>query len=320
MIGEALKFVKGAVSTKNFVPAMQHFAIKDGKVSAFNGVVALSSPVDVDLSCAPKAAPLVAALDRCSDVVSLDLMHNDRLHVKSSGFGVFIECMPLVELPQATPTGDVVELNGELFIEALQAVRPFIGDDASRPWSNGVLLSSSSAYATNNVTLVQYWIGSDFATPVVIPLAAVKELLRIKQTPTHVQLSNNSATFHFPGDRWLHTLLLDAGSWPNLAGILEQPSNPEPVPEGLFEGLANLKPFVESTGRVYLHPGYISTSAEVSLGAYQRVDELQHSVVYNYSMLCLLDGVAERIDFSTYPAPNIFFGGRIRGAIIGTRL
>lgn len=317
-IADALRFVKGAVSTKNFVPAMKHFAVQDGRVSAFNGVVALSSPIGVDLACAPKADPLVSAIDRCTDVVSLDLQNNERLFVKSSGFGVFVECLPLVEVPVAKPEGDIVAIDGERLVAALTALKPFIGSDASRPWSNGVLLKDKSAFATNNVILVQYWLGEDLSVPVNIPSAAVKELMRIKQKPTHIQVSNSSVTFHFEENRWLHSLLYDAKSWPVLTKILDAPCATQPVPDGLFEGLTNIKPFLDESGRVYFQQDHITSVRDVAAGgAYQRVDGIPEGPIYSHSMLSLLDGVAHKIDFSTWPAPNIFYGDNIRGAIVG---
>lgn len=320
-IADALKFVKGAVSTKNFVPAMQHFAIKDGSVSAFNGVVSLSSPIDVDLVCAPKAVPLVAALDRCGDVVTLDMTAAERLHVKSSGFGVFVDCLPLVEVPTAHPKGHIVDVDGDRLLAALNVLKPFIGDDASRPWSNGVLLKDGCAFATNNVTLVQYWLGEDLGVPVNIPAVAVRELMRIKQTPQSIQVSESSVTFHFDGGRWLNTLLFDADAWPTLTTILDVQCAPTPFPEEFFTGLANIKPFLDEGGRVYFHDGAIATThtPQSGIGAYQRVPGLDEGGIYTHAMLTLLDGVATQIDFSLYPRQCIFYGDNLRGAIIGMR-
>jgi hypothetical protein len=36
-------------------------------------------------------------------------------------------------------------------------------------------------------------------------------------------------------------------------------------------------------------------------------------------MLELLDGVAEKVDFSAWPSPAMFYGGMLRGAIVGLR-
>jgi hypothetical protein len=37
-------------------------------------------------------------------------------------------------------------------------------------------------------------------------------------------------------------------------------------------------------------------------------------------MLKLLEGVATHADFTRYPNPTLFFGDRLRGAIIGMRM
>ncbi|QFR59683.1 hypothetical protein P6F33_gp82 [Pseudomonas phage Quinobequin-P09] len=42
--------------------------------------------------------------------------------------------------------------------------------------------------------------------------------------------------------------------------------------------------------------------------------------VYQIEMLKLLKDVAQKIDFSAYPNPCLFYGDRLRGAIVGMRL
>ena len=51
-----LKFVQGAVSSKDFIPALTHFRIENGTVRSFNGLLALCSPIALDIDCTPKAS------------------------------------------------------------------------------------------------------------------------------------------------------------------------------------------------------------------------------------------------------------------------
>ena len=64
---EVLKFVKGAVGKKDYVPALTHFQIADGRITGFNGKISLSSPIALDLECCPKAIPFVKAIEACTD-------------------------------------------------------------------------------------------------------------------------------------------------------------------------------------------------------------------------------------------------------------
>jgi hypothetical protein len=40
-------------------------------------------------------------------------------------------------------------------LDAIKAMRSFVGTDASRQWSTGILLTGTHAYATNNVIAVE---------------------------------------------------------------------------------------------------------------------------------------------------------------------
>jgi hypothetical protein len=312
-----MKFVRGAVSTKNLVPELKHFTIRDGYIKAFNGVISLCSPIDFSVNCIPLAEPLVKALMNCDDVMSLGMTPANRLRVQSGKFKAFIECVD-VELPLAVPAGEIIPIDGKQLMKAIHAVLPFIGSDASRPWVNGVLLRGKSAFATNNVCLVEYWIGTEFPLTANIPIEAVREMVRIDSPPDSIQISDHSITFHYPDDRWLLTQLYGT-DWPDLTRILDRPSSPVPVAKELFIGLDYIKPFLDKSGNVYLKDGYASThELETNLGAAYAVDGMTCEGIYKLEMLKLLE-IATHADLTAYPDPCMWFGDHIRGAIIGLR-
>jgi DNA polymerase III sliding clamp (beta) subunit (PCNA family) len=313
-----LKFVQGAVAKKDFVPALTHFAISEGRVRGYNGMMALCSPIPFDVKCNPKAEPLIKAIGNCTDTIQLAMTKAGRLSVRSGKFKAFIDCVE-GDTPHVLPEGQPIDLDGMVLLEALKVVSPFIGTDASRPWSNGVLLEGQSAFATNNITAVEYWTGASVPRPLNIPSAAVKELLRIDEPLNRIQLTDTSVTFHFEGERWLRTQLL-ATEWPDLRKILSCPSNAQPLDELLFEALEQVKPFVDKLGRIrFKGGGKIATHQDDSEGACYEMDGFDHTGVYQIDMLNLLKGVVTSIDWSTYPSPCMFFGDRLRGAIIGMR-
>jgi hypothetical protein len=183
-----------------------------------------------------------------------------------------------------------------------------------------VLFTGASAFATNNVCLAEYWPGAAMPFDVNIPAAAIKELLRGGETPTHVQVEEeDSCTFHFTGDRWIRTQLLPSQDWPDLSPLLNVESNPQPVPDQLFENLAKLKPFMEADNRVFFDDGCICTTMAPDSGARIAVEGLAEAGIFNYPMFCLLQKVATHVDFSRYPEPLTFQGDRIRGVIMGYR-
>lgn len=313
-----LKFVMGSVAKKDFVPALTHFRIENGTVRGYNGTLAISTPIPFDISCNPKADALIRAISNCEETVQMSMTPAGRLSIKSGKFKAFIDCIE-GDSPHVLPSGQLVEVDGDVVLKAFKAVAPVIGDDASRPWSNGVLLSGQSAFATNNVVLVQYWLKTAVPLHINVPRSAVKELLRINEPPTAIQMDENSITFHFVGDRWLRTQLL-ATDWPDLGKVLDRPSNAVPIKPDLFTAMQTIKPFCDSLGRVLFKPGRISTHHDDNEGATHEVEGFDYQGAYAYDMLSLLDGLATHVDFAPYPAPCMFFGESVRGAIIGMRL
>ena len=314
---QSLKFVSGSIAKKDFVADLKHFAIENGRVRGFNGTLALCTPIPFDINCNPNAEQLIKAVSKCNDTIQLSLTKAGRLSVKSAGFKAFIDCVQ-GETNHVEPEGEFVEFDGELLLKGIQACAPFIGSDASRPWANGVLIKGQSIFATNNVMLVEYWLGSTFPITVNIPRAAVREMQRIGEAPVNAQVTTNSITFHYSGDRWLRTQLF-ATEWPDLSKVLDRPSEQVPVDERIFEGLESVKSFVDKMGTIYLFQDELRTHMDEQEGAGFAMDGFGHEGKYNIDMLNLLKDTAVTIDWSTYPSPCMFLGERIRGAIIGMR-
>lgn len=314
-----LKFVQGAVAKKDLVPALTHFVIENGRVRGFNGTLALSSPIALDIACKPKAAALVEAISKCEETVQLTLTAKGRLSIKSGAFKSLVDCVEH-DTSHPEPDGERVELDGAALLGALKAIWPFVGDDASRPWSNGVLLKGQSAFATNNVTLVEYWVGNAFPHVVNVPRAAVKEMIRINEPPLYAQMvEGNNITFHYSNGRWIRTQLL-VTKWPDLAKVLNVESQQAPIDPRMFAGLKAIKNFVDKMNRVYLRPGFIATHADAEEATTYDVPDLQSEGIYAHEMLSLLEGIVQTIDFAAYPKPCIFMGERLRGAIVGMKL
>lgn len=312
-----LKFVQGAVAKKDFIPAMTHFAIEDGVVRAYNGVIALSSPIPFDINCKPKAVPLVQAINNCQETVTLSMTPAGKLKIQSGKFRAHIECVH-EETPHVEPEGNHIDIDGEALLKAITTIESFIGNDASRPWSNGVLLRGSSVFATNNVCLIEYWVGTPFPLVVNLPRVAIKEMLRINEAPTHAQATESSVTFHYADGRWIRTQVLSA-EWPDLARVLDHISDQKIIDPRIFEGIQAIKPFADQMGRVLFSEGLMHTHPELGEGATYDLQGTNIKGVYQIEMLKLLEGVAKTADFSRYPDATLFIGENLRGAIIGMR-
>jgi DNA polymerase III sliding clamp (beta) subunit (PCNA family) len=313
----SLKFCAGSVAKKDFVSDLKHFVIEGGRVRGFNGVLALSTPIPFDINCNPNAEQLIKAVSKCNETIQLSLTKAGRLSVKSGVFKAFIDCVQ-GETNHVEPEGDFVEFDGEVLLKGIQACAAFIGSDASRPWANGVLIKGQSIFATNNVMLVEYWLGTEFPITINIPKAAVREMQRINEPPVNAQVTENSITFHYSNDRWLRTQLY-ATEWPDLSKVLNRPSEQNVLDQRIFEGLESVKAFTDKMGTIFLMPDELRTHQDDQEGAGFAMEGFGFEGKYNIEMLSLLKDTATTIDWSTYPGPCMFQGERIRGAIIGMR-
>lgn len=321
MMLDALKFVQGAIGKKDFIPALKHFKIENGFIHSFDGTIALCSPIPIDLNCMPKAIPFFKAISNCTNQVSMVLRDNGKLNIKSGRFSVNIDCLN-EEHPFSYPNGEEFYIDGVHLLEAVKILEPFVGNDASRIWSNGILFDKQSAYATNNVILVEYWMGSEFPIRCNVPLQAIRELSRINEAPERIQCDDNTITFHFKNNRWLKTSQY-VTDWPDLNKILNRESKQVYLQKEFFDALEYVKPFLDDMGQLYIYDNVISTKSNNEEGArYELMDKVGDDIeaIYQLSMLEKLNGIAQSIDFSSYPNPSIFFGAnRIRGAIIGMK-
>lgn len=316
-----LKFAAGAIARKDFVAALTYFRIADGRIYAFNGTMAISTPTDLAVSCVPKAASLIKAVEKIPDgkEVVLNLTQAGRLSVKSGRFRAYIECLDDEQaLPDIPPAGELVALPSGL-LAVLNKIERFISVDASRQWSRGILLRGQSAFATNNIVLVEHWLPLIFPTPLVLPASAVKEMIRIGVDPSHIQLEERAVTFHYASGAWLRT---STGSteWPDLERVLSNTCAPQAFPHEFFDSVRQLDAFADKTNRLYMRGGTIATHEHEGIGACVDLDDFGGIGCHYLKQMANLEGIATSIDFSTYPGPCLFFGDRLRGAIIGLRM
>lgn len=317
---DSLKFVKGAVAKKDFVPALRHFKIQNGRITGYNGYIALSSPIDLDLDVYPEAEPFYKAINACNDTVKMHLTPTGKLSIRAGKFRSLVNCLSDPgTYPDLFPEGEETACPQEL-AEAFQTLAPFIGVDASRPWAMGLLLKGNIAMATNNVVIIQYWMPVGIPYELAIPRRCVNEILRLRESPETFMVNDHSISLNFSGDRWIRSQLQDK-TWPDIGKVLDGGSNPLPIPEGLFEALETIKPFATKEERVYLGENVISTHPlDVGEGTTIEVEGLNGTGCFNVVQLLNVVGLATSIDFTMYPKPVHWFSPKCRGAIVGMRL
>lgn len=316
MLLESLKFVQGAVAKKDFVPALTHFLISQGRIIGYNGEMALSCPIDLDIEAKPEASSFIKAIKACKKEPSIHVTDGGRLAIKSGTFKAYIKCIE-DPYPEIKPEGDILETQEDLF-PIFKKLEPFIAEDASRQWARGLLLRGGTAFATNNIVIVQHWLGQDLSINLNIPKPAIKEMIRIKENPIKIQYDDKSVTFHYSQDKWIRTQVYTS-DWPDVNKILDQYSYQDAPPEYLFEKLENILPFIDDLERIFFLDDHISTSHDEKEGASEEVEGLVSGPIFNAKQLLEAGKIIDKIDFSSYPNPCLFTGSKLRGAIVGMR-
>ncbi len=317
---EALKFAAAAVGKRAFVPGATHFLIKDGLVRGTNGIISLAAPINLGLECAPQAIPMVKAIANCEEATQLTLLPSGKLSVRSGGFKANIPCTDEVAA-HTDPAGEMIPINGEELIKALTTVSPFMGTDASRRFSMSVLLKNGCAYATNNVTMVQYWFGAPFPLDAVLSSEAVEALIKIKEIPHSIQVVDSSITFHYDSGCWMKSTLIE-NMWPSaIDRILDvEDAHPQTIDPLLFDAMDRLKPFATDNGRIIIEDGYMRTHMDEGEGASCALNDVSLRGCYALPMLMLLKDNVDTADLTMYPKACPFYGKHFRGVIIGQHL
>jgi hypothetical protein len=226
--------------------------------------------------------------------------------------------LPLADhstFPLAVKGGELLS-TGDGILPTLRKLRAFVSDDASRPWSNGILLRDDYAYATNNVVMARTAFPWSFGD-VNLPVYAVDELLRIGQEPTGILQDAEALVFEL-GDAWLRAQLL-TGAWPDVSSRFDELDAGAAVPEGLLTAIEQVLPFCPDPKLpeiVFSATGVSTTTGEHS-AAVEGI-ELPDGR-YRAEVLQLALSVAERANFAEYPNPIAFCGAGIEGIFVGLR-
>jgi hypothetical protein len=314
---EALKFVRNAIASKGFAPELTFFRIRDGSVTGFNGSLAISSPIPIDLDIAPHAAEFMRAINACDGEVVLKIAKG-KLQVISGTFKTFVDCVEVDTVPVIIPHGNKFVFQHSI-LDCFKLLVNFMGTDQNRPWSNGILLKNQSAFATNNIAMIENWLGCNL--PLVnIPSSIVNEVLDYGQEPAHALITNDRITFIYENGKWISSALL-ALEWPDITRFFtDEPFTGQPFPSTFFEGIDKLSKFGDKLGRCYFNDDLLSTNSDhENEGASVECQGVHNYGIYNVNALKSLQGVATSIDFTCYPEPCNFIGERVRGVIVGYR-
>lgn len=308
---EALKFASRGVARRDLVPSLLHYRIAEGRVTGTNGVLALSSPLTASFAAGPLAVPFLNALNACEDVISITKESDAKLIVKSGSFKANVPCIPVAAVPIIHPEGIVARIAG--IRQAFAALKPFISTDENRPWACGVRLAGNSIYATNNVTVAEYWLATPMPT-INVPVVVIDEVLRVKEDPTRIQVSEGTITFHYSDGRWIKSAL-NSMETPDIGEVFNRSwdgAGLVALEEPFRKACEKLAAYDEKSTTIFHSKHVAAGEATVTVAAPTR------GAYYTQFLADVLEA-ANAADFEKYPSPVPWAGEGIRGILMGLR-
>lgn len=315
---DALKFVS-AVTKEDGSPNETHVHLQNGWVTAFNGILAAGHKIKEDIFAAPNNQLMIEALSKCNEHLSITQLDNNRLSIKSDKFKAIVPCIDPIVISVAIPDAPLASINDNFKI-AIDAVGVLADDNSEKIYSKSILMQSGSVVATNNgKILFEAWHGIDMPV-MAIPKSIVQAIVKCPKKLFKFGFSHNSFTFHFEDESWLRTQLF-ADKWPDLKHILDQKSNPWPLPADFFKALDAVAPFsIDDT--IYFQKNLMCSHNIEGTGATYEVQGLPAGLIFSLKQLYQIKPHVKTIDFFAQ-GPNgpltLFFGDNVRGAIAGRK-
>mgnify|MGYP003111507610 CR=1 FL=1 len=316
---EALAKVKSAVSNKEIVAYLTHYYVGGGEIVASDGRLVAGAPFPDDREYVVPASEFEKAIDMAGDDGKLTLSEGS-IKVSLSRARVNIKTLDPTVYSYLKPEGDKFEIPDNM-IQVIRDLAPFMSDDASRPWANGIYFRGGCAYATNNVIVATSEVNDEFSAPLVIPVWAVDFLLSNPQEPTEMSYTENQVAFYYEDGSWLRSLLV-AQEPP---GVIIELCEPIPLSPGGVEIKSDFREAFDLVSNI-VESEIVFTPETLEGG--KRAADIQTDVSTSVTDKCtwhpkyisLVLEAATHWDLSNAPDACRWWGGKtMRGLIVGRK-
>lgn len=312
---DALQFVAHAQRGAGAVE-VTHCRLFGGYAMASNSILTAAHALTEDIAAAPHTYTLVEALERAPGPVTLTLIDASRLSVRSGDFQALVPCIDPTALPVVSPDGAIALCDNRLK-DALEIVGTLVVDGAEKIVNSCVQMRHNSVIAGTPHLILEAWHGINMPPLQIAPKTFITALSKIKKPLARFGCSPDSFTVWFDDNNWLKTQLYPGETeLPDLDKFLNVPTNPVPVPKGLFEVAKRLEPFSQD-GQIY----FTADGARVANGMNYAIDQVKHMPIglsFSIKALLAIAPYAKTIHFNASNGISLFFGETVRGAIVNS--
>jgi len=322
-IKEIIRWVGDALATKDIGPAVTHYLIKDGMISATNGTLTASHPWPYDDEFLVSGLEFEKVLGRMEqDDPTIKRISSDKVVVRCGRFHGTIYTLsstdwvyPGVENAKWLPLP-------ETLTAVLKTLRAFISDNPSQQWAGCVALEHGNAYSTNNIAL------AGIACPVgdveaLLPSYAIDFVLKRLEGLTSWSWSDNYVGFYWDNGAWVRAQLV-IGKFPEKAGELIRTaydSKPTQIITDDFRAAFNdVATLAEDTIKIYadrIESKFKRSVIEAAVNC--EVPEDKECSIWGARFLLPVIEKATCWQPSLWPKPTPFKGEHCAGFVIGRK-
>lgn len=296
-----------------------------GSAVMYNGQFAAGHPIEEALSVAAHLSKLRAALKRCGKSLAITETEAGQLAIKGDKLRAIVPCVEPESLAQMQPDQPLMTGDFEVLKESFKICGVLAKEAGTRVVEASLLLEANTCTGTDGAVMLQHWHGIAGLPPaIVLPKLFTQSVAACPKKITGLGgywdgEKMGSFTVWFEDGAWMKTQCYN-DRWPDISGLLDVPSQPVPVPAGLFEAVEAVKEFIEGEAKaVFLKNGMVMSHGSTEVGAQYIVPDLVVEKKFNHEFLKRISPYAETMDFSTYDDRSHFFGGSCRGVIMCIR-
>lgn len=317
-----LRWLNAAISSKGVVEAMTHYRVAEGEIWATDGRITAGTPCDIDGAYLVPGSEFEKVLSRMTEEMEIQ-QGDSSITLKSGRFRGTIATLPL-DLwgwpgcpdvrwePMDTETLDIID-----------ALRPFMSDNATRPWAAAIGLQGGWAFATNNVAVAGVALPSPPAKPASLPLWAVDFVLPRRAGIEGWFVGDDYVGFLWEDGSWMRSQVYTV-QFPDLLFELVEHSASEECAEVItaewFDAYNRVADFVEHDGPIRMGDvemvaGY--KNATIAEEMPTAVPSGRDATLWTAKYLTPVLDHATEWDPTRYPEPCPWRGPLLHGYVLG---
>ena len=319
---EAARKVRSALSKQDLSPNLTHFLVHDGCIAASNGRMVAATPFPSAESFLVPGEEFVTLIERLDGDIKITLT-DSRVSFSAGKMRGSLATLPLDLMYYQIPDKSLWLPAPTNFLVALKLVRPFISDNATRPWSLCASLQDGRILASNNIALVEAACPGLTGSGALLPCWAVDYVLSHPSDLKAVQFHPTFACFMWQDSSWMRTSLVEDGFPGRAVEMLSNITTPDFAITSEWSSAYN-KIAGLSEGRITITPEKIIGEREKDNGAQFVVEYDVPSAspaggisYWNPKFLTPVIECATHWDIAAWPNAAGFVGEGIRGVISG---